>query len=57
MLYVLKKLYLSCSCCDDENQEKQFEMLDIVAHILKTNQKRNWDVIENKQFIMVRCHE
>ena len=48
MLYILKKRYLTC---DEGNVDRLLEMIDIVEHIIKTNQKRNWDVLENEAFI------
>ena len=38
---------------DDGDEDKQLEMMEIVEHIIKTNQNRRWDLIENEAFIMV----
>ena len=39
--------------CDDGDEDRQLEMMDIVEHMIKTNQNRRWDLIENEAFMMV----
>ena len=39
--------------CDDNDEERQLEMMEIVEHLIKTNQNKRWDLLENEAFIMV----
>ena len=41
--------------CDDGDEDRQLEIMEIVEHMIKTNQNRRWDLLENEAFMMVNC--
>lgn len=54
-LFILKKKYLLANNKEDgTHNDNLVEMMDIVEHLIKINDRRRWNLLENDGFILVK---